>query len=252
MGPGLAMTKGWRLQHLETQRDLHGAASARTPSPKPAVVDRLFLQFSTSRTIDGLWVGTTESRPHPALTRVEAALQLIKHHNPLHYSRVIHRLERIWVHLLPSGAAIYDRSLKACIFDERYVLAETMTLEQIASTIVHEATHAGLEQWGITYDEKRRPRIEAICLRRELNFAAGLPNSGSLREELARTLEWCGGEHDYFSNVSFQQRDQQGKAETLRYLGAPDWLIGFVFKVAAFISALRGWAHRFSRPQRQA
>jgi hypothetical protein len=215
------------LQQLETQRGLRGAAVARKPCRKPAAVDRLSLWFSTSRNIDGLWVGTTESQPLPVLRRVEDALRLIKHHDPLHYSRVIRNLERIWVHLLPAARACYDRSMKACILDERFVLTETTTLELIASTIVHEATHAKLERWGISYDEKDRSRIEAICLRRELNFMAKLPHGEPLREEIACTLEWCAGEHDYFSDVSFQQRDDQGQVETLRYLGTPDWLIRF-------------------------
>jgi hypothetical protein len=81
----------------------------------------------------------------------------------------------------------------------RFVLLETTTLEEIASTIVHEATHARLERWGISYDEKQRSRVEAICLRRELNVAASLPHSEPLREQIARTLEWCASDHDYFS-----------------------------------------------------
>jgi hypothetical protein len=80
--------------------------------------------------------------------------------------------------------------VQACVLDERYVLSETTTLEQIALTIIHEATHARLERCGIDYDEKLRQRIEAVCLRREFAFVAKLPNGAKLRDELARTLEW--------------------------------------------------------------
>src|SRR5207248_1116577 len=79
-------------------------AFVKKPTPK-ATVDRLNFWRSTSRNIDGLTVGTTESRPHPALRRVEEALRLIKRHDALHYSRVMHNLERIWVHLLPNALA---------------------------------------------------------------------------------------------------------------------------------------------------
>jgi len=215
-------------------------------------VDRLSLWFSTGRDIDGLWVGTTESKPQPGLRRVEDALQLIKRHDSLHYSRVIHNLERIWVHLLPNARACYDPSLKACELDERFVLPETTTLEQIASTIVHEATHAKLERWGISYDEKERSRIEAVCLRRELHFIAKLPHSEPLREERARTLEWCDSDHDYFSNVSFQQRYHQGVVETARYVGIPDWLIRLLLKVRAVVSRVHRLVHHFAGPPRQA
>ncbi|MBR1238139.1 hypothetical protein [Bradyrhizobium sp. AUGA SZCCT0182] len=226
------------MQQRNKRRDLRAT--------KPAVTDRLGLWFSTSRNVDGLWVGSWESEPHPGLRRVEEALRLIKERDPLHYSRVTSNLERIWVRLLPGDAAHYERSLKACVLDERRVLEET--IEWIASTIIHEATHARLEHWGISYDENRRARIEAICLRRELNFVIKLPQTELLQEEIARTLEWCAGDHDYFSDASFAQQREQGQAEALRYLGAPDWLHGFMLK----LRAVRLWVHQLrwtSRPQ---
>ncbi len=185
------------------------------------------LWLSKSHTIDRLWIGTTESKPYPALRRVEEALQLIKRHDTLNYSRITRNLDRIWVHLLPSAQAHYDRSLNACALDERYVLNETTTLERIASTIVHEATHAQLESWGIIYEEKSRYRIEAICLRREHNFLTKLPDSGLMQEEIERTLEWCESDQTYLSDASFRDREDQGEIDTLRYLKAPDWLVQF-------------------------
>ena len=181
--------------------------------------------------IDGLWVGTTESAPHPALRRVEEALQLIKRHDALNYSRITRHLDRIWVHLIPRATAHYERSLNACVMDERYVLGESMTIENIASTIVHEATHARLEGWGIIYVEEARIRIEAVCLRRELNFRTRLPDSESLQEEIMRTLEWSATNRDHLSDVSFQEREHQGNIETLRYLGTPEWLISLVMRI---------------------
>jgi hypothetical protein len=240
------------LQQLETQRDLRGLAFKKKPDRRPAAADRFSLWFSTGREIDGLWVGTTEARPKPALRRVEDALQLIKRQDSLHYSRVIHNLKRVWVHLLPNAGACYEVSLNACVLDERYVLLETTTIEHIASSIVHEATHARLERWGISYDEKQRSRIEAVCLRRELSFIAKLPHSEPLREEIARTLEWCVGDQDYFSNVSFQQREHQGIVELARYAGIPDWFIGFSLKVRAVISVVHRLLHHFAGPPRQA
>jgi hypothetical protein len=217
----------------------------RKPDRKPTVIDRLLVWLSTSRTVDGLWIGSMESKPQPGLRRVEDALQLIKRHDALHYSRVIHNLERIFVNLVPDALAHYDRSLNACVLDQRFVLPETTALERIACTIVHEATHARLERWGIGYDdEKARTRIEAICLRRELNFIAKLQNSERLREEIARTLEWCVSDRDYLSNVSFQQRTLHGQVETLQYLGTPDWLINVFLKARTAISGVQRLANR--------
>ncbi|WP_167558596.1 hypothetical protein [Bradyrhizobium canariense] len=235
------------MQHFKTQLDLRRVPFVRKPDPKPPIVDRLVLWFSTSRKVDGLWVGTMEGKPYPGLRRVEDALRLIKRHDSLHYSRVIHNLERIKVGVIPNARACYNRSLTACVFDERFVLPETTTLERIASVIIHEATHARLEGWGVSYDdEKQRARIEAICLRRELSFVSKLPHGEPLREEIARTLEWCIGDHDYFSNVSFRQRADQENVETLRYLGTPDWLIRSLPKVRAIFFGVRRLVHRFA------
>ena len=175
--------------------------------------------------IDGLWVGTWEAEPHPGLRRIEDALRLIKRHDTLHYSRIIRNLQRVWVDLHPSALAHYNSSLNACVLDERFVLAEATTLQKIASTIVHEATHARLDGWSIDYDEANRYRIEAICIRRELNFLTKLPDSEQLQEEIAYTLEWYATKQDFFSDLNDRERDYQGAPETLRYLGAPDWLV---------------------------
>lgn len=206
---------------------MRGLALAVKLDRRSSRIDRLGLWLSKSHTIDRLWIGTTESKPYPALRRVEEALQLIKRHDTLNYSRITRNLDRIWVHLLPSARAHYDRSLNACALDERYVLNETTTLERIASTIVHEATHARLESWGITYEEKSRYRIEVICLRREHNFLTKLPDSGLMQEEIERTLEWCESDQTYLSDASFRDREDQGEIDTLRYLKAPDWFVQF-------------------------
>jgi hypothetical protein len=145
--------RGVGAQDLEPQRNFRVAPFAKTP--KAAVVDRIGLWLSTSRNVDRLWIGSTEGKPQPGLRRVENALQLMKDHDPLQYSRTINNLERIWVHLLPNALASYGRSLNACILDEPVVLPETTTLERTASCIVHEATHARLERWASVMTKRR-------------------------------------------------------------------------------------------------
>ena len=214
------------MQQPEAPQRSRGLAVAKRPDRKPARIDRLALWLSKGGTIDGIWIGTTESEPRPALRRVEEAVQLIKRRDALNYARLRRNLDRIWVHLLPSAQAHYDGTLNACILDERYVLNDSMTLEQIASTVIHEATHSRLEGWGISYVEAIRTRIESICLRRELNFLGKLPNTEPARDEIARALEWCAANpDDYFSDASFHERKDAGQIETLHYLKAPNWLI---------------------------
>jgi hypothetical protein len=140
--------------------------SQRPPKVRPSLINRIQLAASSGRQVEGIWIGAYFAPEH--LSRVERALLLVKQHSPLHYSRIIRDLERIWIFLLPDGLAEYNHSLRACVLDERFVADSATSVERIASAIVHEATHARLERYGIGYDEDQRARIEAICFRREL------------------------------------------------------------------------------------
>ena len=181
------------------------------------------------------------------MRRVEDALGLIRDCSPLHYRRVTCNLDRILVRLVPHARACYNSSLNACQIDERFVLDETTTLEGIASCIVHEATHARLDKWGIPYDEKARPRIERLCLQRELNFAAKLPHGETLRDEIQRTLDWCNDENVYFSDLSLRREVDQGNLEALRYLGTPSWIISVIFKARDALFFVRQLTQRSFR-----
>jgi hypothetical protein len=227
------MTFDHPLPQPGRQRGLLPETRAQISARRIPFFDKVDLWLSTGRSIDGLWVGSIEDKPWPGLSRVEDALRLIKDRDPLNYSRVIGHLDRIWVRLISNARAAYQRQTNACVIDERFILSETTTVEKIALAIVHETTHARLDRWGVTYDEKARPRIEAICLRRELNLAGKLPGGEALREELAASLEWYARDHDFFSDSRFDERHLKGSIETLRHLGTPEWFIRIVSKVAA-------------------
>jgi hypothetical protein len=238
------MTTDASLPNLRERRQR--PASTKTPSQKPNIGDRYNLMFSTSQIVDGLWVGTMEFGAKPGLRRAIDAIQLIKDHDPLSYARVVGHLERVRVHFVPHGLAMYVHRLRTCVLDERFVLAETTTLERIASAIVHEATHARLEGWGIEYVEQERTRIEAVCHRRERSFAGRLPNnenSEQLRQQIADSLAYYSNNHDYFSDASLQKQTEDGNVETLRYLNVPDWLIRFLLATVSARLAM----HRFIR-----
>src|SRR5262245_29085893 len=190
---------------------------------QPRLVDRYCFAISTSRRVDGIWIGSY--RGSQDLERVEQALLLVKQHSPVHYSCIINNLERIWTSVLTHKGAEYNHSLKACVFDVRFLADPKVSTKLIASAIVHEATHARLERCGITYDEDRRVRIEAICLRRELALAARLPDSAELHQLISEHLDWCQANPDFFSDAQFDERRRNGEIEMLRHLGVPDWLI---------------------------
>jgi hypothetical protein len=155
----------------------------------------------------------------------------------MHYARIVRELARVWVFVLSNARAEYRDSLKACMLDERYIAGSSP--EQLASTIVHEATHARLARCGIKYEEKLRPRIEAVCLRRQLAFVTKLPGGAVLQEEIMRTLEWCGTSTEWFSNENFRERDNDGLDEAFRHAGTPEWLIKIGRKTRPVIARLR-------------
>jgi len=84
-----------------------------------------------------------------------------------------------------------------------------------------------------------RSRIEAICLRRELAFAAKLPNGEELKREITSLLEWCGTNADWFSNSQFREREKQDIVDALRYMETPEWIIGTALKLKSATSRLR-------------
>jgi hypothetical protein len=191
---------------------------------RPRVVDRLELRFSTGRRIDGVWVGVAFSfEPEPILHRVEEALRLIQKYDRLRYNRLIRDLERIWVRDVPGALGSFDHSLHACSLDREFVLAERSCPELIAATIVHEATHARLDRCGISYEEELRPKVEAACFRRELAFAAKLPNGEQVREQAERKLAFYATQ-EYWTNAAFAERYVKDHIEALRSLGARDWI----------------------------
>ena len=211
-----------------------------TKRRRPKFIDRVALRFSTGRLVDGLWIGVAfATEPEPILRRVEEALRLIKLHDELRYRRLVRDLKRIWVRDLPGALGTFNKEFQACSLDMEYVRAETTRPESIAAVIVHEATHARLDRCGIDYKEELRPRIEAVCFRRELAFAARLPSGEQVRQEAERRLA-AYASPDYWTNAAFAQRFDNDHIETLRGIGAPDW-------VGRTVIALRGPYQRVRR-----
>src|SRR5262245_29338314 len=200
----------------------------------PAFFDRFDLCFiSTSRRVDGLWIGASRSNGEIALRRVEEALHLIKTHDLRRYGRLLRDLERIWVRSDRIGTAWFNEALKACELSEDFVLADTSPAEEIAAAIVHEATHARLWSHGIGYDEPLRQRIEAACVRRELAFAARLPNGEPVRERARRTLEWICNTPHYWTDAAFVERKLEHDVQVLRRLGTPEWVVRVTLRLRA-------------------
>jgi hypothetical protein len=193
---------------------------------RPHFFEWLEVQFSSpNKRIDGLWIGiggNSEGQDERLLARVEEALFLIKRYDRLRYDRLSRNVRRVWVHTLFYGLGTYNDALAACELDARFVLDETTSPELIAATIVHEATHLRLLRCGIGYEQAVRARVEAVCFRRELAFAAKLPNGEQVKQIAQRGLETAPG---FWTDAEHNQRNADGQLGALRQLGAPDWFV---------------------------
>lgn len=210
---------------------------------RPTLNDLIFLHvFSWGEYVDGLWVGVDDPGHELVLDRLRAALVLIKTYDPLRYRRLTRELKRIWVTPLHGPRACFYYRLDACVLNPRYVLAETMTAELIAATIVHEATHARLWGMGFRYEEEARPRVEAICVRRELAFSRKLPRGEEVRDKAKKTLISL-RTPTFLSDAAFAKSRDDYAVEELRRLGVPDRLIrsAFVLRRALrpFVATIR-------------
>jgi hypothetical protein len=211
------------------------------------------LLSSRIKRVEGLWVGTGERKADTELVwrRVEGALALIKTYDRYRYARLLRDLERVWVRVSAYGfLGCHNASINACELDTRYVLAETSSLETIASTIVHEATHARLWRCGIDYEESLRARVEAVCLRREIAFAAKLPNGQEARERAEHMLEWCASD-DPWSDAALRERHLEGAMEAMRYLGMPAWFIRTLPPLRALTRPIRALRRRWRNRRAQ-
>jgi hypothetical protein len=213
---------------------------------RPRLSDRMMLRFSANRSLDGLWIGTWETEAEPILRRIEEALLLIKRYDRIRYDRLLRDLQRVWVLLLPSSVASFEYRIYTCQIDTRYCLAETTTPELLAAAIVHEATHGRLWRRGIRYEEAQRPRIEEICVRREIAFAAKLPNGEDVRDTAERTLTFCAS-GEYWTNTAFYERGIEGGFEALRYIGTPNWMLRFLRVSLSVLDRFRRGLARLKR-----
>jgi len=179
------------------------------------------------------------------LDRVQEALSVIRTYDPRRYARLRHQLQMIWVQLQVDGSlGSYDERIGACGLDLRYVVSAEVAPSDLASTIVHEATHARLNRFG--YSEPMRGRIEAVCRKEERAFSERLPQME--RDKIRKKLErWQGVKDDWWSDAVFRERYTEGIPETLRYMGVPGWFVPVIILARRVVVSIRRFARVIAR-----
>jgi hypothetical protein len=204
----------------------------RTKAP---LSDRVMLWLSSGKRIDGLWVGTYfQTNAGSVMRRVEEALRLIKTHEG---AATIASARTLPVYGFVSSP---ERWHGTCLTRKPVNSMSALCLprhhppELIAAAIVHEATHARLWRCGIGYDEELRARVEAACFRRELAFAAKLPNGERVQEQARDALAIPPAT---WTDTAERDRNVDGSTEVLHHLGAPNGLVRALLAARAWRSS---------------
>ena len=115
---------------------------------------------------------------------IEAALGLVAAHHPVWLRRMRRDIAEIRVFRHPPCRGAFDPASRVVILDSYFVC--TFPPAMVASSLVHEATHARIAAAAPHLPYSRdRAKHERICRRSEIRFARRLP-VGMGREALAR------------------------------------------------------------------
>jgi hypothetical protein len=145
----------------------------------------------TNHRVRGFLVRVTNSRPdidtHQVLARLTQSLDLIASHAPRRYRQMQRDLAGIVVRRFPCRGAFFPRE-RECLVELTFTVNPAHSVEEIAASIVHEATHARVAQRCGPLPEAMRPREERLCRRAELEFGLALPNGQVVIERARRSL----------------------------------------------------------------
>lgn len=145
----------------------------------------------TTHRVRGFSVRVTNSRPdidtQQVLARLTQALDLIAAYAPRRYQRMQRDLAGIDVRRFPCRGAFFPRE-RECLVELTFTVNPAHGTEEIAASIVHEATHARVAQRCGPLPEPMRPREERLCRRAELEFGLALPDGQVVIERAHRSL----------------------------------------------------------------
>jgi hypothetical protein len=184
--------------------------------------------LSRHRSVHDVHIGVPWNEPNRSIAerKLCAALDLIAATEPRRLSRMRRDVDRILITTVQTAWGQFHPPLRMCLLDEEHVCRPNITAEDIALTLVHEATHARLFAAGLDYPPALRGRIERVCMRQELVFALRLTNTDSHKARLERKLA--------LPDATWRDAAQAERRMTvIRSWGWPRWIV----------RALE-WAHR--------
>ena len=195
-------------------------------------ITRLQWALSRRELMHELPVGLPWSKPDTAIAgmKLRDALDLLARTQPRRLARLQHDVRRILVTSIQVADAQFGAPSRTVLLDDTYVCKPEVTPSHLATTIVHEATHARLFSMGIDYPLSLRPRIERLCMRQELDCAERLPDgaSAAARAQHGLTLP----DETWDPDVVLERR-----LALVRSWGWPAWLVRVIERGARRNSA---------------
>ena len=134
--------------------------------------------------IRGIPVVVENTRPDIAtshvLARLDEALGLIERYQPWRFQHLRRDLARIWIVRWACRGAYFPEQ-RTCMTELTFLARTEFTAAQIASSIIHEGTHARVHRMrtmlggGPSAGQADRAREERLCRTAELDFGRALP-----------------------------------------------------------------------------
>lgn len=191
-------------------------------------IDWLTYHLSERHRLDEIHVLTSTASQEDAWPRIRSALELIKDRDRIRFRRLSRDIRVIWARRLYASHGAYRHDLRACLIDTDVAVDPDTSINYLASLIVHEATHARIENRGIAYTEQVRARIEAVCFRRELAFANRLENPDKIKALATWNLQHC-DDAEFWTDQAIFDRSRQARIDWLLSKGVPKWLLRWRF-----------------------
>ena len=137
---------------------------------------------SEEHRVRGFRVIIENSRPdittNAVLSRLDEALALLEHYEPRRTRHLARDLEQILVTRYPCRGAYFPDS-RTCITELTFLARRDISAAVVASSILHEGTHARVAEFrrrvGGQSREEDRAREERLCRRSEIAFGNALP-----------------------------------------------------------------------------
>jgi hypothetical protein len=142
--------------------------------------------------ITGIPVRVTNTREdvdtERVLERLEQALSLIAKYAPRRFRRLQRDIGTIVVQRFPCRGAFFFEQ-RECLVELTFTVNPRHSISEIASSIVHEATHARVAAMCGHLPQEQRAREERLCRRAELDFGMAIPDGQVVVERARSALE---------------------------------------------------------------